>query len=257
MNKKQVVKATLDLSGVPEQMYGIIVDDNRVLLENGRLYNLNSSILQVSAMQNVLPEVREVLEDALLKVEALDKTEEQIESLNKRLREVNQELETVFPAKLRCARGLLSQTEFVTEFTKNLTPDIRKALDSYKVSAQPYKKNMMILINYFAEVENWEQIAHDICYEEGDNEWYLQAGAEQTKLYQDIVKKYSHLLPVKEGMVREGLCFNIYPNLMYFCTYSVFVTKSLTKAYAKELADKFCGVEREILDNKETSFFSK
>ena len=240
MNKKQVVKATVTYYHCePQQMYGIIVDDNRILLEDGKLCNLDSPVLQVSATRNVPSEIRAALEEALPKVIAMDKAQEQIKTLDKRLKELNQEIGVDLPAKIRSARGLLSRTEFVSEFMNNLTPDIRVALGS--VSTQFFSNDL--IIERSVDVEKWYRTENEICYQEYDGEMFIRDGAEKTKTYQDIVKKYSHPLPVKECAVNEGLCFGDKSTLMYFCSYTISVAKPLTKEYAKELADKFCGVK--------------
>lgn len=259
MNKKQVVKVTLSYSWQPKEkleMYGIVIDDNRILLENGNLCKLDNKKygedVQVSATRNVPAGIRTALEEAYPKFVEAEKIDEQVHALHTRWRELNDEIEKDLPAKIRAARGVLSRTEFVKEFENNLKPDVQQALHSGDYRLELYGKTLTI--EREAYIEKWYRNENEICYQEYDGEMFIRDGAEKTKIYQDIVKRYSKPLPVKGCEMKEGLCFGDKSTLMYRGIYEISVEKQLTKEYAKELSDKFCGGKEKQKAKKKDSY---
>ena len=249
MNKKQVVKVTLSYSWQSKEkleMYGIVIDDNRVLLENGNLCKLDSKKygedVQVSATRNVPAGIRTALEEAYPKFIEAEKIDNQIYALNERLRKLNDEIGKDLPAKTRAARGLLSRTEFIEEFENNLKPDVQQALHSGNYRLELYGKTLTI--EREAYIEKWYRNENEICYQEYDGAMCIRDGARKTEIYQDMVKRYSKPLPVKGCKMKEGLYFGDKSTLMYSGIYEIPVESSLTKEYAKKLAEMFCNGEK-------------
>lgn len=244
MNKKQIVKASVTYYGfsAPQQMYGVMIDDNRVLLENGQMGDLSANV-QVSATRNVPPEVRAVLEEAYSKVIEMDKLNKQILALDEKYHQLKREIGEGVPEDIRRAKGLLTRKEFTDEFFSRLPSALQDAIKSCKYSVYLDYDEENVKITREVPIQKWYRTENEICYQEYDGEMFIADNAENTKTYQDYIRRYSVLLPKVECKAYECLFFGDKSTLTYGCSYNVPITKPLTKEHAKELADKFAGTK--------------
>lgn len=162
-------------------------------------------------------------------------------------------------ANIRENRGVLTKKEFAEEFISNLSPSVKEALKhgecrGYGGPDGYWRVDLYVNLQIHRSVWIDKYIGdsqYDFTRREYDGCLMID---EPTKEYKRILAKYRKELPVKDKLHEEYLTIGDKESLEYEAMYLIKIdqTKPLTKAYAKELADKFCGVKKERVQ-KETN----
>lgn len=269
MNKKQVVKVSYSGYNTQFEGYGIVIDQEKILLENERVLNLKTKELgtieepynagryemisysrqvnaQISATRNVNPDIRTALENGYQDFIDLEKIWQKVFALMQDMKEVRENIKQI-PDAARQARGLLNEGQFAEAFYKALPGKIKNAMSSnkrdywnnfkeYQVSYDSYRKGVEICLDI--DIEKYFRKASFI-EEEYDGTIFLANNADKDPNYKKILAKYSSKLPVS---AKPEECLSVGGDkdyLVYHCSYFIPVKKPLTADYAAELAKSF------------------
>lgn len=280
MNKGQIVKIKYNDNNeksIPWSGYGICIDPNTNLyvLENGNLlhdksicpdymngyqkrfeYNFRRPFdtVEISATRNVPENIRIALtsmgKEVVYLIQERKRYDAFMEEHNKKYDEHKTNIQSSLKT-IRSERGILTKDEFIEEFIKQLSPAVQRALKDGECRAYngwDGKWNVRLYSNIQIERSVWIDKyignSYDFTYREYDGCLMID---KETKQYKQIMEKYHKELPVKDKPNEEYLTIGDKESLEYHENYIIPIDKSRphTKAYAKELADKFCGVKKE------------
>lgn len=220
------------------------------------------SEVDVNATRNVPGKIREALEGAYESVSKMLKMEEKlnkllIEYLEERGKLNDQVIDV--PEICRASRGTITQEEFAEVFKENLSDEVRYACDhsavkGYNGMAGNYNISMVaggqvLHISREVDIEKWATPSYSFL--EYDDTRQLDRNLD-SKAYDADLKKYSRPLPVK-AQIHESLNLGDKNYLSYYGGYNIQLKsgKELTAEYAKELAEKFCGIDRTLESDEE------
>lgn len=134
--------------------------------------------------------------------------------------------------------GYLTEAEFINIVMKNLPPIVKSDLESSGYKTEIHKYNNPIL-----EFSYWKDLIKNFrrgsfVYEEYDGTIHMTEDCEKNKDYQRLIRLNRHPIRLKIKP-EEYLSLGDKDWLSYHCSYSVKLTKPLTKEYALEIAKKF------------------
>lgn len=268
MNKKQVVKVETTVEyafsnpQVKEQ-YGIAIDGEQVLLESGIVADAaNQTIrsvkdsrtpvlgnkraeVKVSATRNVPTEIRKSLEDGLASYVDLQKQLAVLEQAEKSVKSLMEFITKGMVNECRVARGVLTENEFAEEFMANLSKGIKAENNCLKFPYTAEARCGYIILGRSVDIEKYYRRENDMTYQEYDGCMSFRTDAEKSKTYKNFISKHTAPLSVKGAKFEEQLTLEDKDWLVYQGWYSIKLDENrpLTKEYAKEVADKFCGVK--------------
>lgn len=284
MNKKQICKVSYERQYGSEtskhQMYGICVGENEFLLENGDILNTEtlqryatSEVLKsgknpsqyrasrvdaaaASATRNVPADIREYMEGAYTAyTNALMATKKFLklkEMYDNEMAGYEKTL-SALPTEIKHCRGILDQNEFLEAFLAALPDNVKAAMeDKPKTNYWGNKSGDYSVSIYGRQITFATDVAiqkyfteSSFTYEEYDRTIHLTSDAERQPEYQKYLSRYSHPLPVK-APITEYLTVGGDKDFLNYCAeYRIEIKKAMTKEYAKELADEFCGIKRQ------------
>lgn len=285
MNKKQICKVNYEKKYVDEtskhQMYGICVGDNEFLLETGYILNTEAPLIyspfevlrsgkepsqyrgtritaaSASATRNVPADIREYMEEAYTAfTNAMTATKKFLkirEMYDKEMAGYDKTLNAL-PTEIKHCRGILDQNEFLEAFLAALPDTVTKAMKeqpktnywgnkSGDYSCSIYGKQ--IVLSTDVEIQKYFRES-SFTYQEYDGSIMLTDDAKKQPAYQKYISKYSHPLPIKTPLSDEYLSVGGDKDfLIYQAEYCIEIKKAMTKEYAQELADDFCGIKRQ------------
>lgn len=211
--------------------------------------------VKISATRNVPEDIREVMENAGTSAIKMLQMEEKFNRIKDEYTEkIKAELENVtnMPEKIRASKGTLSKQEFIDCFTKNLSSKVKYAMENsvqrgYSGEDGNWEINIYsnnLTLRREVWIDKWA--TPSFTYLEYDDTRQISSDAEKNPEYQSYMRKYSKHLPVKEK-IEEYLSLGDKNSLEYYGEYTIKLNPKceLTKEYAAEIANKFCGVEKE------------
>ncbi len=225
---------------------------------NDRWTSLKS--VTVNNTRNVPGKIRETLEETYDIVSRMIKIQNKFKEIeNDYIEEMCKlnKLTRGMPEKIRAERGTLSKDEFVKVFYDSLSDEVKYAMNNSKVrgyngldgeyAVEMYSQN--IEINREVWIDKWASPSYS--YMEYDDTTHIDRD-QDPKAYDRDLKKYSRPLPVKDK-IKEYLSLGDKKSLEYHGSYTIAVDpkKELTKEYAIQLADKFCGTSKTRKADKE------
>ena len=237
---------------------GAYAKKDRLIVWDGSTYirNTHGEVVKdakISATRNVPEDIRAAMETAGVSAIKMLQMAEKFEKIKSEYTgKMESELEVIksIPEKIRNAKGTLSEQEFVDYFLRSLSPTVKSSMQSSSQrgyygsdgnwGAKIYSNNLIISRSVLID-----KCTPSFTYLEYDDTRMMCDDAEKNPEYKRYMNDYSKKLPVK-GTISEYLDIGDKNSLSYYGSYSIKLNpkKALTKDYAKELADKFCGVER-------------
>lgn len=281
MNKKQIMKISycrkrLYSNNDKSECYGIYLGDNKLLLEDLSIIDLfknivsrpitdideyyiknnygyvsrieeygrteNLTAINITATRNVPVEIRKGLEKAYESVDKILKMDRKLDKIHEEYRnemEIQMGLIKDIPKICRDSRGILTNNEFLEEFEKNLSFQVTNKMEENEYKAYIYALPTKIYIEREVMIEKWASPSYS--YLEYDDTRQVNRDYDP-EAYDKDLKTYSKPLPV-EGKITESMSLGDKNWLIYSGGYVIDVNKPLTKEYAKELAEKFCGTK--------------
>lgn len=253
--RKQICKVTNNYSDKP--IYGISLGNGLFLLETGKvgktneyeskhlytsIYSDNSfTRIEANATRNVPEDIRILLEEGLVNLEKILKIRDNI---NKEMQEINkfEDKLKVLPTKIINAKGEMTPNEFKEEFLKNLSIDL-----SYQIK-ESYTRDFYGEVYWDVECSNKRlSISRDYCIDKYIGERYSFTYreydgclmiSEEDEQYRKILKQIRKELNCNMK-IDDFLSIGDKETLNYTGYYEIPLKKTLTKEYAKELANEF------------------
>lgn len=275
MKAKQIVKVRFN----NEEMYGVCLGENKLLLENGRvILDVNDPFiykpfldytsygypigvmetilhegfargLKISNTRNVPSEIRSVLEKAC---GAYNHAVEIMNKINPLLKQLGQERKVVadIPADIRDGGGFLLPHEFEYMFLCSLTGEVGRRVREceeqcvgYYNAPEPFEASV-----FHSDTHLYLQRTvlidrnfrnGSFIYKGDDGNVHLKPNAQKDPDYQWYLKQHSSPLPVKNYEYTETLNVGGNGFFTYCLSYDIPLTKPLTEHYAQELAKAF------------------
>lgn len=218
--------------------------------------------LTISPTRNVPQTIRDGLTACYGYLRSEIKTAENvnklIENMNKCEEGYKEQLKKM-TEKYRTEEGILSNEDFIEAFKNSLSSSVKSAMNNstqrgYWSEEGEWEFNTVKFVDTHKisridldrSVSIQKYATPSFTYLEYDDTRCMRSDAAKTKEYQDYIKRYHRPLPVPAEM-NEYLSLEDKNTLTYYASYRIELNKNkpLTKEYAKELADKFCGIKKE------------
>lgn len=208
----------------------------------------------INATRNVPGETRTALTDMGLEALCLlNETKKYLEvkdkfeaSIQNRTSKIEKDSKSI-----RENRGLLTKDEFLKEFMHDLSDPVKNAYANggcrgYSGTTGIWESNIYgnrIDFHRSCWIDKYIGNKYDFTYREYDGELSIR---DETGQYKRIKEQYRRELPLKDAKLEDYLTVGDKESLEYQQYYRVEFdgNKPLTKAYAKELADKVCGISK-------------
>lgn len=185
-------------------------------------------------------EKKQVLKEAAKDCQQIDKITDEITALIEKRRGYQESVRLV---KDKCfhADGLLTESEFLSAFKKELSSTVRNRMEEnrFRIYIDPYysKKDLTVETDVFIQ-KYCRESDYSFLFTEYDGTLMMETDAEKCKDYKAVINRYSRNLRV--GIKpEERLGIGDKNTLIYDCCYEIPLKKSYTIEYAKELAKKF------------------
>lgn len=213
-----------------------LTDDQRlaVYTEEGAINNLYPKIIKkITITKSLTPEARTIMKDFYIQHKKFCK---EMKVYDEKRQAYNQ-LYHLNETKLPEAMGYLTEAGFINIVMKNLPPIVKSDLESSGYKTEIHKYNNPIL-----EFSYWKDLIKNFrrgsfVYEEYDGTIHMTEDCEKNKDYQRLIRLNRHPIRLKIKP-EEYLSLGDKDWLSYHCSYSVKLTKPLTKEYAIEIAKK-------------------
>ena len=238
MAKKQIKKLTVNQFRNSVEILGIELPDGKYLCEDGSIPD--KRYIKEIKQTRVSADIRSAFLAAFDVYMEKKRLEDLRDSTMKRLRETNAVLKD-FPNKIQKAKGFLPYHDFVEIFQEALSEKIKREIKQYDYSfSSPYGLSYQDKHLYISREEDIEKYYRGpLVYQEYDGTFMTIPDMEKYKEYKAYIRHCSKPLSVK-AKLKEDLYLGDKQWLCYTACYEIPIKKSMTPAYAKELAKKFC-----------------
>lgn len=280
LQEGQIVKVRQDIQNKKSEFYGIAIDNTRILTEDSTIVDVSAGSvgqiffgrtglyqcyefggaksgakIEVESGVEVSAEITNLLELMKERYERADDLSIQWKKLTER---IDSEVKSMYELgnKIYQQKGVIGEEEFFDEFENNLTSEFKEQLNpkagKEKILVGFYPndewctKETFMEIKHFVVIDTWctkeNEIIQPICRDFPT----FKKGAEKTELWKKYIEENTRRLPAQGCDIEETLALYM-GSLTYVCKYTVPLEdyRPLTKEYAKELANKFCGEDKE------------
>lgn len=280
LQEGQIVKVRQDIQNKKSELYGIAIDNTRILTEDSTIVDVSAGSvgqiffgrtglyqcyefggaksgakIEVESGVEVSAEITNLLELMKERYERADDLSIQWKKLTER---IDSDVKSMCELgnKIYQLKGVIGEEEFLDEFENNLTSEFKEQLNpkSYKekilVDLYPNDewrtKETYMEIKHFVVIDTWYTKENEILQPMWRDCPTFKKGAEKTELWKKYIEENTRRLPAKGCDIEETLALYM-GSLTYVCKYTIPMEdyRPLTKEYAKELANKFCGEDKE------------